>query len=344
MNPSDPSTRRKRGARPAPEALESRSLMTGGAGNTFAIIPGTIATAGQVAAVKFTIDPTHFHLPAGGKLTLGIDVAPDPTGTARPTIVAVRDASGRAFAVHHATYDPHIPNSKTNSTSRTTTAVLTTLTLKPGSPNAPTTYEVDVKGLQGSTGKVLLGFYLPGDANGDGKVDPTDVNLIKGDVGALSSSSKYSFDADANRNGRIGLDDLRTAEQNLGASTDIAPVVAANLDPAGMVDVSQRATRAPSAHFTGTLTPGAAIKFTETAGKVQPVATTADAQGNYSITVPLGEGSNIFQVTTLDAFGQSISGTLAPVNYSPAPVVTPATIAATAAQAGPNASITVKNS
>ncbi len=46
---------------------------------------------------------------------------------------------------------------------------------------------------------------------------------------------------------------------------------------------------------------------------------TADATGNYSIMVPLGNGSNTFKVTTSDAFGQSITGEISPVTWSANP-------------------------
>src|SRR3954449_10383838 len=39
----------------------------------------------------------------------------------------------------------------------------------------------------------------------------------------------------------------------------------------------------------------------------------ADNSGNYSITVPLVPGTNTFQVSSSDAFGQKITGTIAPV-------------------------------
>jgi len=324
MNPSNPSTRRKREVALNAEALETRSLMTAGAGDTFAIIPGTISKSGEIAAIKFTIDPSHFKLP-NGKVTLGVDVAADPTSALKPMTIGVKDANGRNVPqTFHSNYDPHLSRSQVG-LGKQTSAVLTTLKLDPKNPTAPATYEVMVRGLSATTGKFLLGFYLPGDANGDGKVDQADINAVKASMGARAGDSRYSFDADANRDGRINAQDLRYTQTNLGASTDITPVVGANLDPAGMVDVNQRVTRNPAATFTGTLTPGGVVKFEDAAGKVQPVATTADAKGNYSITVPLSEGSNTFKVTTLDAFGQSITGTLAPVSYSKNPPVTTGT-------------------
>ena len=334
MNPSKTSPRKKRDTCLNAEALESRSLLTAGAGNTFAIIPGTVAKVGDVTAIKFTIDPAHFHVPKG-KFTLGIDVAPDPTGTLKPTIAAVRSANGKLIPqTFHSVYDPHLATSQAG-TSGMTSAVLTPVHLNAANPKAPVTYEVDVKGLSGTSGKFLLGFYLPGDANGDGKVDQTDVNVVTASLNARASSttggtSKYSFGADVNRDGRIGKIDLRYTQQNLGVSTDITPVVGAKLDAKGMVDVNQRLTRTPNAHFTGTMTPGGTITYAVAAGKSKPVTTTADSTGNYSINVPLTEGANTFKVTTLDAFGQSISGTLAAVNYSTNPPITAAAAAASA--------------
>ena len=58
-----------------PELLEDRMVLSAGQGSTFAIMPGSITTAGQVASIAFTIDPFALH-PAtkNGKLMLGIDV------------------------------------------------------------------------------------------------------------------------------------------------------------------------------------------------------------------------------------------------------------------------------
>ena len=47
----------------APEVLEDRVVMSAGQGSTFAIMPGTVTTAGQVSIVNFKIDPTMFTSP-----------------------------------------------------------------------------------------------------------------------------------------------------------------------------------------------------------------------------------------------------------------------------------------
>jgi hypothetical protein len=92
MSLTDSKSRRRVRARPCAEALESRSLLTGGAGDTFAIVSATINNPGGVVTVPFTIDPAHIHLPHG-RLALGIDVATPSGSTAKPYIDTTPAAS-----------------------------------------------------------------------------------------------------------------------------------------------------------------------------------------------------------------------------------------------------------
>jgi hypothetical protein len=79
-----------------------------------------------------------------------------------------------------------------------------------------------------------------------------------------------------------------------------------------------RTTTNPTAQFTGTASPGATITFTNTsAPNATPVTTTTDSTGNYTITVPLVVGQNVFQVQSVDSFGQTITGNISPVTYTP---------------------------
>ncbi len=75
---------------------------------------------------------------------------------------------------------------------------------------------MQVKGLDHTTGQYLLGFYLPGDANGDGTVNNTDITTIKSLIGDSATNSNYNFDADVNRDGIINHQDVKLAEQTLG--------------------------------------------------------------------------------------------------------------------------------
>ena len=318
MNPNNRAPRRARQPQLGAESLESRELLTGGAGNTFAIIPGNITSAGGTASISFTIDPGHFNLPHG-KLALGIDVAPDPSGTLKPLISSVEGPGGTPIPqTFHSIYDPHLKHRQV-ANGKGTSAVLTPIVLPANSSGQPVTYSVQVTAESHTSGKFLLGFYLPGDANGDGKVDKTDLATVRSELGATANSSRYNFNADANRDGRIARIDMAYTQQNQGVSTTISPVIAANLVPASVTQPATRSTNKPTASFTGTASPGATVSYTNTS---DPKATTTtalvDSAGNYSITTPLVLGSNVFMVKSTDAFGQTISGTIASVMYNPA--------------------------
>ena len=74
-----------------------------------------------------------------------------------------------------------------------------------------------------TSGTYLVGFYLPGDVTGAGSVTKADIQTIKKDHGVSATSSKYVFDADVNRDGRIGQIDIAYVLQNMGVSTSITP-------------------------------------------------------------------------------------------------------------------------
>ena len=304
---------------------------------------GSVTTAGQSSSVQFKLDPSQFTPGHGGKIVLGIDVAADPNGTVKPEIVSVTNASGRvAASVQHSVYTASIIKAQKAAKKGITpvsSAVLITLPV-PKAGQAPGVYTVHVQGQGGSTGSYLVGFYLPGDVNGDGTVNTTDLQTMMSEFGSTpqQSGTKYTFDADTNRDGRISLADLRVGSENLGASTKVVPVINVNLDPATDGPLHSRITNFNPVHFTGTATPGATVTFTEVNNNSPGATTTADSSGNFSIMVPLGNGSNTFSVSTTDSFGQTISGQISPVTYtlnppqvinSPAQLTSTTTAAAT---------------
>src|SRR4051812_33182042 len=93
MNSSNPKPRRRAEAKPSAEALETRSLLTGGGGNTFALLPATIAQAGGSIVLPFAIDPASFTLPHG-RVVLGVDAATPNGSTIKPDIKAIVSQSG----------------------------------------------------------------------------------------------------------------------------------------------------------------------------------------------------------------------------------------------------------
>jgi hypothetical protein len=312
MNPSKNAPRRGKKVELNPETLESRALLTGGTGNMIAILPGTIATPKEVGSTSFTLSSSHFTIPRG-KVTLGIDIVPDAAATFKPEISSVEDPTGRAIrGTSRAMFNPAIERNRETGDPRSS-AMLVPLTTPRGKAFTSSTFTVKVTGAEDTTGRYLLGFFLPGDADGNGVVDGADVKAVRSALGSTPSDALYKFDADADRDGRINNTDLRITQRNKGAKTTISPVVSANLDPASDSDAADRKTTISTVHFSGEVTPGATVTFTETTQKTAPVSTTADDTGNYSIMVPLATGENSFRVSTQDAFGQNISGGIAPV-------------------------------
>jgi hypothetical protein len=311
-----------------PEILEDRVVMSAGEGSTFAILPGTVATANQVSTVSFKIDPTMFTTPKkNGDIVLGIDIAagaPDSSSTTTPTlkpeIVSVEDSSGHVIPVQHSKYDPKVAKANKLGNAATSAGLVTLKIPATGQPAAD--YTVQVKGLQGSTGPYLVGFYLPGDVAGAGTVTQADLQTIKKDKGMTAENSNYNFDADVNRDGVINGADLKIAKEDLGATTQVSPVVSVNLDPASN-PAANRTVPFSTVTFTGNTTPDATVSFVDQTGGSTTTAT-ADSTGDYTIVVPLVTGSNTFTVTTMDAFGQSITGAITPVVYSPPAGTAPA--------------------
>jgi hypothetical protein len=289
-------------------------------------MPGNIATAGADSSIPIKIDPALFTAPQSGKITLGVDVVAVqppaatantsniPVTTVKPEVVSVTDGSGRIIPIQHTRYDAKIARANHLGNSPTS-AILMTLKV-PASGQAPSSYTVHVKGMGGSTGQYLAGFYLPGDTNGDGVVNKTDITTIKTLLGDNATNKNYNFDADVNRNGMINRQDLRLAQGNLGAATKVSPVASVNLDPASDPSLD-RTTSFSTVHFAGKVTPGASVTFANNSNKGATTTVTADTTGAYNIMVPLVNGSNTFTVTTQDGFGQSISGNISPVVYKP---------------------------
>jgi hypothetical protein len=304
-----------------PEVLEDRLVLSAGEGSTFAIMPGSVTTAGQVSTINFKIDPSMFTAPRrNGKIVLGVDVASatsssssSTTSTLTPQIVSITDPSGHTIRAQHTKYNPKVAKASKLGSSPTSAVTFSVNVPKTGQPAAD--YSIQVKGMNSTTGQYLLGFYLPGDVAGTGTVTKADLQTIKKDIGMTAQNSSYNFDADINRDGIINGQDLKLATQDLGASTKISPVVSVNLDPASN-PAANRTVPYSTVHFAGKVTPNSTVTFVDQNGG-SSTTTSADSTGAYSIMVPLVSGSNTFTVTTQDAFGQNISGSITPVVYSP---------------------------
>ncbi|MFM1802975.1 MAG: hypothetical protein RJA81_2327 [Planctomycetota bacterium] len=295
--------------------LERRDVPASSTGNTFAILPGEIASSGQSAAIKVNVTKDLFTLPKGRAL-IGVAVAPTTDNTVSPQISSVTNDKNQNVGAseggnrNQASIQAAVQN---NSTKPSLFNVR--LNRRMGSAS----YQVNVTDSGNNAGGFLSGFYLPGDASGDLKVDRNDVAAIKSLNGTTASDAAYNFNADSNRDGIINHSDVRIARQNIGVAVKVQPVITARLDPASDSGDADRITDIRDVTFQGIATPGSTITYTEVSNKIPPVSTTTDASGNYSLVISLGDGINTFRVTSVDTFGQSISGTLSPVTYQQNP-------------------------
>ena len=334
MKPTDPKTRRPKTPALAAEALETRQMMTGGVGDTFAILPATIKKAGGTATVEFNLDPKLFTNTGKKPFVLGIDVAPNSNSTANPSVTSVTSNTGKKLAVAHSTFDPSVKRTGVQSDSKVSSAALVTIPGLPKATDKSTTYKVTVTGLGKSSGDILVGVYLPGDAAGTGVVNQASVNATQYalNANANDTTGKYSFDADANRDGRIDKKDVALVKQNIGVGTTVSPVISADLGQTGVTDATNRIVNIPLVNVTGAATPGASVTFSATGMPTQTV--TADpTTGAYTVPLALNVGTNSYSVTSTDAFKQTIDGTIAAIKYDPTSTVAAVTAAKAAAQA-----------
>jgi flagellar basal body rod protein FlgC len=305
--------------RPQAEGLETRALMTGGGGNTFALIAGKVETANTPAQVRFLVEANKFQLTPRGAV-IGFDVASAQTSNLQPQITAVRGPGITPKSVQS------VPNSDV------VLAKLPEVRSKKG-----VTYEVMITSTTQKTGEFLVGFYLPGDANGDGVVSRADIKAVQKSLNLQVGDRNYEFNADANRDGKITKADLKIAQRNIGARTRVLPLVTANLDPLTDSGPADRKTGIQQVRFTGESTPGAKLTFTEINGKAPEVKLESKPNGTYVAVVTLGEGDNVFKLEATDSFGQTMAGQLAKVTYDPALANTPPDALASTTPASPTA-------
>jgi hypothetical protein len=307
--------------RPAGEQLEARCVLTGGAGSMFAIVNGVVPTANAAGSHTFTIDPAQFTAPKR-QVLLGVDVATATGSPLKPVVASVTRgdvaATAAAATPARAAARGALPTQRTTGNS----AVIVTINRR---GPAPETFTANIQGEGGTAGAFLLGYYLPGDADGDGLVSDADVLAVAEAKGTKAGADKYKFDADANRDGKIDPRDLQLTKANRGVRINVQPVFTAALDPISDYGDPDRVTIYQDAIFSGEAAPGAKVQFTETSGRTAAASTVAGADGKYHVTIALAEGANTFRVTSSDGFGQVISGTIAPVTYvkPPLPVASP---------------------
>ena len=192
-------------SRPALECLETRQVLNaGGIGglHSFAVLNGQIAGTGQPTVVKFQIQPTRTYSDAPIPVLLGFQVSPANGSNVVPKIVGIRSLSSRSM---------HSVQTKGGSLFASAMIPL----------SAPATYAVQVKGVAGTTGPFQVSVFLPGDVNGDGRVDRVDLANVRAAYGSREGGPRYLAAADFGRTGKVGLVDLGVTRRNLGSTLSI---------------------------------------------------------------------------------------------------------------------------
>lgn len=294
--------RKRRNARAEVEALEGRTMLTGGLGNNFALTTGQIANPGDVATVPISVSASQFKTPRGS-LVIGVDVADQNGGSLKPRIAVVNDSQGNP-----------LPSAAANPGTLHASLVRVKITPRVRAPRQ----EVKIVGGDSTaTGDFVTGFYLPGDVNGDGLVSANDVSVVRAIQGVKASQQNYIFDADADRNGTIDQQDLKIAQENLGVRTSVLPVISADLTPQSDSGKIDRITNIRRVIFKGTASPGTRITYSEESDKIAPVTTIVGGKGTYQLQITLADGENLPNVRAQDPFGQSFVGRLAAVTFDP---------------------------
>lgn len=197
-----PSTGRRRTIF-ALESLEGRTLMTATPDRAAL---GAVAAAGGVAIVPLSIQPGKFATPASGKILFDVAALPTTGSKLVPNTIRILDAAGKEV----------LP-----ATTKTGANLSARIALKPGD------YTVRVRGLNNTTGGVVVTARMTGDVDGNHKVDAADLAAVQAALGskkagagvAAKESANYRAALDLTRDGLVDAKDTALLKTNLGAAT-----------------------------------------------------------------------------------------------------------------------------
>jgi hypothetical protein len=279
--------------RPALESLEGR-LVLSAAANTLATVQGVVARPREVSQVVSTIQEANLARPKHSTI-LALYARPEPGSTLDPRIVSTQGPNGARLPIRHgAPFRAGLHP-----------ADAFTKVKQPGS------LTTGVTGRDDSTGAYGLSTTLPGDLNGDGKVDLSDMQAFAPAYLTHLGDGFYNPAADANRNGFIGQGDAKLMVRNLAPITPRIPLnVQLALAPGQYVRgtnfmTSGGVTNHKDITIVGKTTPGSAIFADSGLGDYSftgPFLTT-DAHGNFSLAAKNKEGLNNYEFLVIDPFG-----------------------------------------
>jgi Dockerin type I domain len=273
---------RSRYFHPRLECLEDRSLLS-----AFATIPGELATPREKDVIRIDVRAGDFSLRRWG-VQLGFEMHAVDGSQLDP---------GRIQVQPYLRHSSATPWSWSNNREQSVTLA----TVRPGS------FQLVVGGDRRTTGDYQVSVFLVGDANGDSRVDKSDVQLIHALRGKRLGKPGYLRDADANRDGVINATDEGLARANSGAATRIRPLtLSASIDPATVPSGVQPGAHA-DVNIVGQTLPYAKVQLDQGADGSFELTAVADAQGQYQFTVGVSAGTTQFQVLARGPFSQQLT-------------------------------------
>ncbi len=272
-----------RSLRLAVEVLEDRCLLSG-----FARIMGELETATESNVLAIQVTQTDFTIP-NRRLWLGFEMHAADGSLLDPGRISVQPQRHALFGLS----EVETLRRRFHSADHESLALVG---VRPGD------FRIVVRGEHGTTGAYQVDAFLVGDANGDQRVDRSDVHLIHALRGERLGRTGYVPDADANRDGIINAVDEVLARANRGASTRIRPLDL-TLELADIDTVTGQVT------LRGQTNSGASVELDQGPEGAIQQSTTADAGGIYGFVTILGAGLTQLRVEVGDTFGQMINVT-----------------------------------
>lgn len=284
--------------RPALERLEERLALSATASvgfGEFVEVPGVVKSPGAKADVTIPVGPERFQHRT--TTIFGLSARPAPGGRLDPSIGSARNALGAAIPLH-----PGAPNvTNRNNGARAY--------IKDGVPGP---FSATVTGRHATTGPFVLGADLPGDINGDGRVDFADEALFVKSFPSKIGQRSYNPLADFNHNGQVGLDDAKLLLRNFSPLPPNVPLsIHLALGPRDrakgpMPQNSGGVTHHQEITIVGKTTPGALVFTDSGQGDYSfsgpAVATTPT--GDFSITEKNTAGINTYTFMAIDPCGR----------------------------------------
>jgi hypothetical protein len=279
--------------RPALEALEGRLVLSAVA-NTLHEAHGVVARPREVAQVTTSIAPANLARPKHSTI-ISLVARPDADSGLKPRIISARGADGSRLPFHHGT-----PFRAGGHPATAFTKV-----------HLPGPLTTGVTGRDDSTGGFGLTTSLPGDLNGDGRVNLDDLRDFAPADLSHPGDGFYNPAADANHNGFIGMGDAKFLLHNLAPTTPRIPLnVRVSLAPGLYVRgttymTSGGITNQKDITIVGKTTPGSAVFADSGLGDYSftgPFIPT-DARGHFSFSAHNKEGLNNYEFLVMDPFG-----------------------------------------